>query len=116
MPMQSKPKRSSRYWRESMPELKRFCVISYDDNEQQTMTDFVLAEDGDAAKVFVGLVRGEYADIVDAMDSEELRKIADGLDRAITYSPLKGDATPSAGTTTIYPTPMDMALDLGEQF
>jgi rubrerythrin len=58
----------------------RFCVISYDDGEQQTFTDFVEAAGATSARQIVGEVRGDYADTVDAMDADELRDIAARLE------------------------------------
>lgn len=49
----------------------KYFVISYDNDEQQTFYDDVLAADGDKAKEFVELVR-PYAIAVAAMSAQEL--------------------------------------------
>lgn len=54
-----------------MPELKKYLVISYDDDQQCSYWDHVAAVDEDAAKQIVDKAR-PYAIAVDAMDQAEV--------------------------------------------
>lgn len=55
--------------------MKKFAVISYDDDQQQTFWDFVMAESSDEAKEKVNDAR-PYAIAVDAIQPEELEEMA----------------------------------------
>ena len=58
--------------------MKKFMVISYDDDQQQTFTDFVFAENPEGAKLIIDSHR-QYAVAVDAIDSKELLGLAASL-------------------------------------
>lgn len=62
--------------------MAKFCVISYDHDEQQTFTDFVEAATPDAAKQIVSDGRDYILAAVDVLTAQELREIAERLDAA----------------------------------
>ena len=59
--------------------MPKFLVISYDDDQQQTFFDRIVAKNDDAAEVAIGLIR-EHAIPCTALTVDELRQMADEMD------------------------------------
>lgn len=62
--------------------MPRYCVISYDGDEDQTFTDFVKAATPEAARAIVSDGRDYILAVVDVLTAKELRDIARKLDAA----------------------------------
>ena len=61
------------------PTATKFLVISYDDDQQQTFWDWVLAVDADHAEQFVATHRPYVTAITDAISYQDLSEAADRL-------------------------------------
>ena len=84
-----------------MPELTKYLVISYDEDQQCSYFDHVMAADDDAAKQIVDKAR-PYAVAVDAMDQIEVDALGEYL--------RKNDAP----HTTAYDLQLDIEADIEE--
>ena len=78
---------------------QNYLVISYDDDEQQTFFDVIRATSGAAAKDIVGKVRGDYADVIDALTEADCEGFL--------------EATRAADGTE---TPEGLAVSIGEKY
>ncbi len=61
--------------------MPKFLVISYDDDQQQTLYDWVIAKDEEEACMQIGQLRG-YAITVGAIPPDEMHKMAKNLEAA----------------------------------
>lgn len=58
--------------------MRKFLVISYDSDEQQSFADYILSRTGDTALAYVNAVR-PYVVAVMALDLEYLQQQVNGL-------------------------------------
>ncbi len=62
--------------------MKVFLIVSYDNDEQQVFWDYAPGKDEDEAKGKVGDIRGNYANVIDAITVRDLRSMYLGLRKA----------------------------------
>lgn len=62
--------------------MPKYLVISYDNDEQQTFYDFVLADDEEKAQEIIGEIR-DYALPVCAITPDEMHKMAQKIDGSL---------------------------------
>ena len=67
--------------------MKRFIVVSYDHNEQQSFFDPIEAVGPKAAELIAGTVRGDYAFICAVLDTKDILRFAGILDESTPREP-----------------------------